>query len=171
MRRLSRPVVKRVLLVAASAAIIIATFVYFLPTIANYGEVWGVVKQLSWLQILALLGATAVNLVTFAPPWMVALPGLTFFQAFMVTQASTALSIVVPGGIAAGVAGSYGILRSWGFTSNGVASPCPGKVEGTQLYLSVKPQSVYEMQLRTSRHRSKKLQKNQWSLSLALPMR
>jgi uncharacterized protein (TIRG00374 family) len=120
-RRLSRPVVKRVLLVAASAAIIIATFVYFLPTIANYGEVWGVVKQLSWLQILALLGATAVNLVTFAPPWMVALPGLTFFQAFMVTQASTALSIVVPGGIAAGVAGSYGILRSWGFSSNGVA--------------------------------------------------
>ncbi len=121
MRRLSRPVVKRVLLGAASAAIIIATFVYFLPTIANYGEVWGVVKQLSWPQILALLGATAVNLVTFAPPWMVALPGLTFLQALTVTQASTALSIVVPGGIAAGVAGSYGILRSWSFSTNNVA--------------------------------------------------
>jgi uncharacterized membrane protein YbhN (UPF0104 family) len=120
-RRLSRPPVKRVLLGAASAAIIIATFVYFLPTIANYGEVWGVVKQLSWTQILALLGATAVNLVTFAPPWMVALPGLTFLQALTVTQASTALSIVVPGGIAAGVAGSYGILRSWGFSTNNVA--------------------------------------------------
>ena len=117
MRRLSRPVVKRVLLGAASAAIIIATFVYFLPTIANYGEVWGVVKRLSWLQILALLGATALNLVTFAPPWMVALPGLTFLQALTVTQASTALSIVVPGGIAAGVAGlvrhpaQLGLLR------------------------------------------------------------
>jgi uncharacterized protein (TIRG00374 family) len=120
-RRLSRPVVKRALLGALSAAIIIATFVYVLPTIANYGEVWGVVKQLSWLRILALLGATAVNLVTFAPPWMVALPGLTFLQALTVTQASTALSIVVPGGIAAGVAGSYGILRSWGFSTNNVA--------------------------------------------------
>jgi uncharacterized protein (TIRG00374 family) len=32
-----------------------------------------------------------------------------------VTQASTALSIVVPGGIAAGVAGSYAVLRRWGF--------------------------------------------------------
>jgi putative heme transporter len=120
-RRLSRPVIKRVLLGAASAAIIIATFVYFLPTIANYGEVWGVVKQLSWPQILALLGATALNLATFAPPWMVALPGLTYLQAFTVTQASTALSIVVPGGIAAGVAGSYGILRSWGFAGRNIA--------------------------------------------------
>jgi len=120
-RRISKPVLKRVLLAAASVAIIVATFVYFLPTIANYGDVWGVVKQLSWPQILALLGAMAVNLATFAPPWMVALPGLTFLQAFTVTQASTALSIVVPGGIAAGIAGSYGILRSWGFSTTAVA--------------------------------------------------
>lgn len=121
MRRLGKPLVKRILLAAASVAIIVATFVFFLPTIANYGEVWGVVKQLSWTRIFALLAATALNLVTFAPPWMVALPGLTFLQAFTVTQASTALSIVVPGGIAAGVAGSYGILRAWGFSGRGVA--------------------------------------------------
>ncbi len=121
MKRLSKPLVKRILLAALSLAIIVATFVYFLPTIANYGEVWGVVKGLSWPRVLALLGATALNLVTYAPPWMVALPGLTFVQAFTVTQASTALSIVVPGGIAAGVAGSYGILRSWGFSGRAVA--------------------------------------------------
>jgi putative heme transporter len=120
-RRPSRSLVKRALLAALSLGIIVATFVYFLPTIANYGEVWGVVKQLSWLQILALLGATALNLVTFAPPWMVVLPGLGFLQAFTVTQASTALSIVIPGGIAAGVAGSYGILRHWGFAGRDVA--------------------------------------------------
>ena len=120
MRFLRKPLTKRLLLGLASAAIIAATFFYFLPTIANYGQVWGVVKELSWKQILLLLGATAINLVTFAPPWMVALPGLTFMQAFTVTQASTALSIVVPGGIAAGVAGSYGILRKWGFALNDV---------------------------------------------------
>ena len=112
---LRNPLAKRLLLGGLSVAIVIATFVYFLPTIANYGQVWGVVKDLSWQQILLLLAATALNLVTFAPPWMVALPGITFIQALTVTQASTALSIVVPGGIAAGVAGSYGILRKWGF--------------------------------------------------------
>jgi putative heme transporter len=114
-KRLSKPLLKRLVLGALSVGIIVATFVYFLPTIANYGAVWGVVKSLSWEWIGALLGATAINLATFAPPWQVALPGLSFVQAITVTQASTALSIVVPGGIAAGVAGSYGVLRGWGF--------------------------------------------------------
>ena len=56
-----------------------------------------------------------LNLVTFAPPWMVTLPGLRFRQAFAMTQASTALSIVAPGGAAIGMAGSWGMLRAWGF--------------------------------------------------------
>ena len=33
----------------------------------------------------------------------------------MMTQASTALSMVAPGGAAVGIAGQYGILRVWGF--------------------------------------------------------
>jgi uncharacterized protein (TIRG00374 family) len=106
---------KRGVLVVVSLAIVAATFAYFLPTIANYGQVWGVVKDLSWEWLVALLVATGINLATFAPPWMVALPGLSFVRAQTVTQASTALSIVVPGGVAAGIAGAYGVLRSWGF--------------------------------------------------------
>jgi uncharacterized protein (TIRG00374 family) len=114
-KRLRDVGIKRLALGAVSVAIVVATFVYFLPTIANYGAVWDVVKDLSWAWIAILLAATALNLATFAPPWMVALPGLSFTQAMTMTQASTALSIVVPGGIAAGIAGSYGVLRSWGF--------------------------------------------------------
>jgi putative heme transporter len=112
--------VKRLALGAISVAIIAVTFVYFLPTIANYGQVWDVVTGLSWGWIVALLATTAINLVTFAPPWQVALPGLSFTQAFTVTQASTALSIVVPAGLAAGIAGSYGVLRRWGFAARDV---------------------------------------------------
>ena len=106
---------KRLVLGGISLGFVVATFAYFLPTIANYGQVWEVVKGLSWPWIAALLGAVVLNLVTFAPPWQVALPGLSFVQALTVTQASTALSIVVPAGIAAGVAGSVAVLRSWGF--------------------------------------------------------
>ena len=115
MKLLRNPHFKRLGLGALSLAIVVSTFVVFLPQVADYGNVWKQVEQLSWESIAALLAATAVNLVTFAPPWMVALPGLSFVQAMTVTQASTALSIVVPGGIAAGVAGSYGVLRRWGF--------------------------------------------------------
>lgn len=112
---MKKPSVSRALLGAIGIVIVVATFFYFLPTIADYGQVWGVVMELSWPWIAALLVATAINLLTFAPPWMVALPGLSFVQALTLTQASTALSIVVPGGIAAGIAGSFGVLRGWGF--------------------------------------------------------
>ena len=122
MTRQSRgPVVRRIVLGAVGVGLVVATFVYFLPTIANYGEVWDVVKDLSWPWIAALLGATVINLVTFAPPWMIVLPGLSFLQAMQVTQASSALSIVVPGGPAAGFAGAFGILRRWGFATRDIA--------------------------------------------------
>src|SRR2546430_13942165 len=110
-----RKILRRAALAVVSLGIVVATFVYFLPTIANYGDVGGVLKQLSWSWAAALLGATALNLATFAPPWQVVLPGLSFFRAMELTQASTALSIVVPGGPAVGMAGAYGMLRRWGF--------------------------------------------------------
>jgi putative heme transporter len=121
LRKPAKRHLKRIAVIGFSAGIVVATFVYFLPTIANYRDVWGVVKTLSWEWILALLAATAVNLATFAPPWMVALPGLRFWRAMELTQASTALSIVFPGGPAVGAAGSYGILRKWGFPGRDIA--------------------------------------------------
>ena len=47
--------------------------------------------------------------------------GTALLAGAQVTQASTALSIVLPAGTAAGIAGSYGILRSWGFGARPVA--------------------------------------------------
>ena len=115
MKLLRHPLFKRLGLGVISLAIVVSTFAFLLPKVADYGNVWKEVEQLSWGWIAALLVAMAINLSTFAPPWMVALPGLSFLQAMTVTQASTALSILVPGGLAAGVAGSYGVLRRWRF--------------------------------------------------------
>ena len=106
---------KRYALAAAGVAVIVATFAFLLPQVANYADVWDVITTLSWPWILALIAATILNIVTFAPPWMVALPGLGFRSALAVTQASTALANVVPGGIAVGMAGSYAMLAGWGF--------------------------------------------------------
>jgi uncharacterized membrane protein YbhN (UPF0104 family) len=103
------------------AAFVVATFVFFLPRIADYRDVWDVVEDLSLRWLLALAGATALNLATFAPPWQAALPGLRFWVAFRMSQASTALSIVAPAGAAVGLAGSYGLLRSEGFPARDVA--------------------------------------------------
>ena len=112
---------RRYAFAAVGAAIVIGTFAVVLPKIANYGDVWGVISTLTWEWLLVLAGATVLNLATFAPPWMVTLPGLGFRQAMAMTQASTALSIVAPGGAAIGMAGSWGMLRGWGFRSGPVA--------------------------------------------------
>jgi len=102
-------------------AVIAATFLFILPRIADYRDVWDVVKQLTWEEMLALAAVTAVNLATYAPPWQAALPGLRFRQAFVVTQASTASTFVAPGGFAPGMAVSALMLRGWGFTARPVA--------------------------------------------------
>jgi uncharacterized protein (TIRG00374 family) len=120
-RRSKGSLLRRAGFAALSLGIVAATFVYFLPTIANYADVWAVVKELSWQWVGVLLAATVVYLVTFAPPWQVALPGLAFLRAMQLSQASTALSIVVPGGGAVGAAAAFGMLRKWRFPSRDVS--------------------------------------------------
>ena len=102
-------------------AVIVATFVFVLPQFANYSEVWAQVKTLSWEWILAMLGAVVLNIVTFAPPWMAALPGLRFLPALTVTQASTASTYIAPGGPAVGIGISAAMLFAWGFHADQVA--------------------------------------------------
>jgi len=100
--------------------IVVATFAFVLPRIADYRDVWGVLATLSWRDVAVLMGVTVLNLLTFAPPWMAALPGLRLRQAFVVTQASTASTYVAPGGPAVGMALSFAMLRAWGFASSAV---------------------------------------------------
>lgn len=102
-------------------AVIAGTFFFVLPRIADYRDVWGVVKTLTWQGLVALVVASVVNLLTYAPPWQAALPGLRFRQAFVVTQASTASTYVAPGGAAPGMAVSFAMLRGWGFSGRPVA--------------------------------------------------
>jgi uncharacterized protein (TIRG00374 family) len=110
----------RLLGIALAVGLVVAVFAFVLPRIADYGDVWGVLQGLSGADVAVIAGATVLNVVTFAPPWMAALPGLGLRQALVLTQASTALSIVSPAGAAVGMAGSYTLLRVWGFSRSSV---------------------------------------------------
>ena len=107
---------------AVGLAVVVVTFAFVLPRIADYGEVWEVVATLDGTWLLVLAGVVVLNVVTYAPPWMLALPGLSFRQALPFTQASTAFTYIAPGGGIVGMAGSYGLLRMWGFGSGEVAT-------------------------------------------------
>ena len=106
---------------ALGLAVVVVTFAVVLPKIANYGDVWEIVKSLEAKWLLLLAGVVVLNIVTYAPPWMLALPGLPFRQALPFTQASTAFTYIAPGGGLVGMAGSFGLLRAWGFESGEVA--------------------------------------------------
>ena len=108
---------RRLVLLSVTVAVIGLTFAYLLPKIGGYRHAWTLVLGLSasWVGILA--ACAAFDLATFAPPWQAALPGLRFWPALAVTQASTAASLVAPAGSAVGMAVAYRFLRRRGFST------------------------------------------------------
>jgi putative heme transporter len=111
----------RIIVGVVSLVVIVAVFAFILPRIANYGAVWDEIRSLNWEQVLVLAAAVLANLATFAPPYMAALPGLGYWHASLITQASTASTYIAPGGAAVGVGVGFAMLRGWGFASSSVA--------------------------------------------------
>jgi uncharacterized membrane protein YbhN (UPF0104 family) len=110
----------RVIGTAVAVVVIAGVFLLVLPKIADYGEVWETIMELTWRQTLVLTAAVVLNIATFAPPFMAALPGLGFLRALVVTQASTASTYIAPGGAAVGLGIAWAMLRAWRFPGSAV---------------------------------------------------
>src|SRR6478672_13030170 len=107
MRRHRRALLRSALGVAPAGVV----FALVVPRIASYGSVAHRLGHISagWTAALAL--AALLDILTAALPWLVLLPQLSFFNALGFTQASTALTLVLPGGAPLGMALSFGLLR------------------------------------------------------------
>jgi putative heme transporter len=116
-RRLVRPVIRLLPIL-----LVVAVFGLVLPKIASYGDVADELGRLSARSLAELIAVAALNVATFAPPWMTAFPGLGFRRAILLTQASTAMASVVPGGEAVGAGFSVGMLRAWGYSRGTIAA-------------------------------------------------
>jgi uncharacterized protein (TIRG00374 family) len=110
----------RIIAVTVSIVVVVGVFAFVLPRIADYRAVWDTIRGLTWEQGLALLAAELVNLATFAPPYMSALPGLGYWRGSVISQASTASTYVAPGGAAVGMGLAFAMLRGWGFAPGAV---------------------------------------------------
>jgi uncharacterized membrane protein YbhN (UPF0104 family) len=100
------------------AIAVIAVFVFVLPRIADYGTIWEILSGVSAAWVLGLAIAVIVNLASFGLPWMAAIPHLGFRRATVVSQSSTAASIVLPGGDVVGMGTQFAMLRGWGFDTD-----------------------------------------------------
>jgi putative heme transporter len=107
---------RRVLPPLFSLAIVALVFWYFLPQFTSISAVWASARSMTWLE-LTTLGLLAVwNLATYWIVMVTTMPGLTYRQAAVATESSTAVSNTVPGGGALGIAMNYAMFHSWGFS-------------------------------------------------------
>ena len=101
--------------VAISLVLVVGIF-YYLLTGIDLGKVWAEITAMTWREDLLLAVAALWNLATYALVWMSVTPGLGFRRAMVMTQATTAVTNTVPGGSAIGVAMTYQILGSYGYS-------------------------------------------------------
>ncbi len=102
---------RAILRFALGIALAAAVFAEIVPRIASYGDVAHRLGTVSWPWIVALAAASLLDIATTALPWQAVLPQLSFPAALAFTQASTALTTLLPGGAPLGMALSFGFLR------------------------------------------------------------
>jgi uncharacterized membrane protein YbhN (UPF0104 family) len=96
---------------ALGVALIAAVFAAAVPHIASYGTVAHRLGTVSAPWLAGLAAAALADVLTTALPWRAVLPQLSWLGALGFTQASTAMTIVLPGGAPLGMALSFGLLR------------------------------------------------------------
>jgi uncharacterized protein (TIRG00374 family) len=99
-----------------SLAVVVGIFVGVMPRIADYSDVWATIGDMTWLEVVTLIAVGLWNLVTYWFVLVAVLPGLTYPQAAVANQTSTAISNTLPGGGAIGVGITYAMYSSWGFS-------------------------------------------------------
>jgi uncharacterized membrane protein YbhN (UPF0104 family) len=95
--------------------LVLAVLAIALPTLVSYEDVWKTLRGLSSVELIAVLCAEALNLLTYGPNLIAALPGLSYRSALTAALASSASRYVAPGGPAVGIGVAYLMLRAWRF--------------------------------------------------------
>jgi uncharacterized membrane protein YbhN (UPF0104 family)/membrane-associated phospholipid phosphatase len=106
--------------VAVSVVLVVGIF-YYLLTGIDLRQVWAEITSMTWREDLLLAVAALWNLATYAFVWMSVTPGLGFWRAMVMTQATTAVTNTIPGGSAVGVAMTYQILGSYGYSGSRIS--------------------------------------------------
>lgn len=114
--RTGRSRVRQVISALISLAIVVAIFSFFLPAFADISSVWASIRGMTSIELSTLALAAIWNLLTYGLLMVATMPGLTFGQAMVVTEASTAVSNTVPAGGAIGIGMNFAMYTSWGFS-------------------------------------------------------
>src|SRR3954465_4116841 len=110
------PLWRRLLGPTVSVALLVAVFAWFLPKFTSLTDVWTTVLSMTWAQVAILILAAIWNLATYQFVVLSTMPGMTFGQATVSTETTTAVSNTVIGGAAIALGLTYAMNSSWGFS-------------------------------------------------------
>lgn len=102
--------------ILVSVALAVAMFWYLLGHAADFSQVRAEIASMTALELGTLALVAAWNLATYWAVMVSATPGLTYPQAMVLTESTTAVANTVPGGSAVAVGLTYAMLGSWGFS-------------------------------------------------------
>ena len=106
---------KRVIQGVLAAAVVVAAFVFGLPKIADFSEVWEELKAMTALELGSIFVIAVWNIGTYWFVVLASLPGANIWQVMKVVSTSTAVANSMPGGGAIGVGVTYGMYANYGF--------------------------------------------------------
>ena len=108
----------RLIVQAVVSLVLVVAIFYYLVQGIDLAQVWAEVRAMTWVEGAILAVVALWNLATYALVWMAVTPGLGFWRAMVMTQATTAVTNTVPAGSAIGVGMTYGMLGSWGYSGS-----------------------------------------------------
>lgn len=104
-----------------TVGVVVLVFGFLIPKVADYSAVATTISKMDPRVFTLLVGATVLTIVTF---WLInvaSLPGLRFWPAAYVTQASYAVANTVPGGGPISLGLTYEMMKPYGFGGEDVA--------------------------------------------------
>src|SRR5690242_21854464 len=94
----SRSLRRRILQGLLSFALAALVLIFVLPQVADLSEVWDAIQAMTNLEIAVLIAFAIWNLATYWILIVLATPGLTYPQAIVVAESTTAVANTVPAG-------------------------------------------------------------------------
>lgn len=108
--------------VTLAVAVIVIVYAFALPRIAEFGDVWSWIGQMTWLEVSTLVLLGFWNIATYWILEVASLPGLSYWRASKVVLVSTSIANTIPGGGAFGLGVSTAMYRSYGYKNSQIAT-------------------------------------------------
>ena len=122
--RPERSKVRRVAQAVVGLGLAVGLLVWGLPYVGKttWAEIWDVLSRVELRTAGLLLGGVVLGLYCYTFTLTGSMRGLRHWQALIVNVAGSSVGNLLPGGGAAGLAATYTICRSWGFSRRDIST-------------------------------------------------